>query len=65
MNLGQMLIEMTSQFGAYLLAAFATFTVVAYALGWIQWLDKEKVARNFWVRLLMSNSSPSLKRKTF
>lgn len=34
-------------FWAYLLAALATFTVVAYALGWIQGFDKEKVARKF------------------
>lgn len=34
-------------FWAYLLAALATFTVVAYALGWIQGFDKDKVARKF------------------
>lgn len=34
-------------FWAYLLAAFATFTVVAYALGFIQGFDKDKVARKF------------------
>ncbi|KFL33125.1 MULTISPECIES: cytochrome c biogenesis protein CcdA [unclassified Sulfurospirillum] len=34
-------------FWAYLLAALATFTVVAYALGWIQGFDKETVARKF------------------
>lgn len=34
-------------FWAYLLASIATFTVVAYALGWIQILDKDKVARKF------------------
>ena len=34
-------------FWAYLLAALATFTVVAYALGFISVLDKEKVARKF------------------
>lgn len=34
-------------FWAYLLAAFATFTVVAYSLGWIQGFDKDKVAQKF------------------
>ncbi len=34
-------------FWAYLLAALATFTVVAYALGFISVLDKEKVTRKF------------------
>lgn len=34
-------------FWAYLLAAIATFTVVAYALGWIQGFDKDKVAQKF------------------
>ncbi len=34
-------------FWAYLLASLATFLVVAYALGWIQGFDKEKVARKF------------------
>ena len=34
-------------FWAYLLASLATFSVVAYALGWIQGFDKEKVARKF------------------
>jgi cytochrome c biogenesis protein CcdA len=34
-------------FWVYLLAALATFTVVAYALGFISVLDKEKVARKF------------------
>ena len=34
-------------FWAYLLASIATFTIVAYALGWIQLLDKDKVARKF------------------
>ena len=34
-------------FWAYLLASLATFTVVAYALGWIQGVDKDKVARKF------------------
>lgn len=34
-------------FWAYLLAACATFIVVAYALGWIQVLDKDKVVRKF------------------
>ena len=34
-------------FWAYLLASCATFTIVAYALGWIQLLDKDKVARKF------------------
>lgn len=34
-------------FWAYLLASLATFSVVAYALGWIQGVDKEKVARKF------------------
>lgn len=34
-------------FWAYLLAALATFTVVAYALGWIQGFDKDKVAQKF------------------
>jgi cytochrome c-type biogenesis protein len=34
-------------FWAYLLASLATFTVVAYALGWIQGFDKDKVARKF------------------
>lgn len=34
-------------FWAYLLASLATFLVVAYALGWIQGFDKDKVARKF------------------
>lgn len=34
-------------FWAYLLASLATFAVVAYALGWIQGFDKDKVARKF------------------
>lgn len=34
-------------FWAYLLAAIATFAVVAYALGWIQGFDKDKVAQKF------------------
>ena len=34
-------------FWAYLLAALATFVVVAYALGWISGFDKERVARRF------------------
>ncbi|WP_263833441.1 cytochrome c biogenesis CcdA family protein [Sulfurospirillum oryzae] len=34
-------------FWAYLLASFATFCVVAYALGFIQTFDKDKVARKF------------------
>jgi len=34
-------------FWAYLLAALATFTVIAYALGWIQGFDKDKVVRKF------------------
>ena len=34
-------------FWAYLLASLATFLVVAYALGWIQRFDKDKVARKF------------------
>ncbi len=34
-------------FWAYLLAALATFIVVAYALGWIQGFDKDALARQF------------------
>lgn len=34
-------------FWAYLLASITTFTVVAYALGWIHVLNKDKVARKF------------------
>jgi len=34
-------------FWAYLLASFATFSVVAYALGFIKTFDKDKVARKF------------------
>ncbi len=44
-KLGMML--SVAPFWAYLLASFATFAVVAYALGWIQGLDKDKVARKF------------------
>lgn len=34
-------------FWAYLLAASATFLVVAYALGWIDGFDKDKIAKRF------------------
>jgi len=44
-KLGMML--SLAPFWAYLLAAIATFAVVAYSLGWIQGFDKDKVARKF------------------
>lgn len=34
-------------FWAYLLASIATFVVIAYALGWIGGLDKDKIAKKF------------------